>query len=494
MVTTSRTNRFLQVTYGDGHSSKVSLKDTTTPRLVIEGSDQEMDIIASYGDSCTLSLKFYYIYHNEGHFEVNVSVFDGADVNSKKKCYGLKDLEKSSALENLNTDGQNAANSSPCSKKIDNADVKLQDKNVIEGMQSDVDYKLEARFERKILVLNEIAGVKLRGQRLSICGAEVQFQVQMNSKLNVSVHWSIYKMKSEDPDSYHEVEANLSNIVDGEDLEIIEDFLTTATDLFYRIQNEGSYLVHVTASNTLSEAEAVTNVEVQCPIEGLKAVCSSHYLMTGEAIQCAAKVLAGSDVVFRWMVELANDKFANIEGDRLSFVFNHSWIYSFIAIAMNNVSRQSYEIVNVYVQDEITSRDVHVLKMPHTLLGNETALAVVYQPAFVGVNFNELHFELDFGNGRVSPAIVEEDPRCYVQVRYKFSTPGVHQVLVYVYNQVSEYVENITVWVHSDLQSITMETRQVVFAGSPTRFYILRNGKLILCCIYWHVGYNKFLE
>ncbi|XP_052802584.1 uncharacterized protein LOC128232845 isoform X2 [Mya arenaria] len=494
MVTTSRSGRWLKVWYGDGHDNIVSLADTDSPQLVLLGNGNKMDIVASYGQGCTLTVEFMYIYQMEGKYRPRVAVFDDASVETMDLNDGIENLAMNLNLTD-STQKTDIIRIFTNMKFDQNVDIiNTSDDMRIKRSARGIIEMVEAELASDLNVLSEVNNVKLLGPKVAKCGEDVMFQLNVVSKLNLTVHWLVVKINSEDLDSDDPITVEELNETcktpEGEvvltesdekqinDVEIIEDFTSMETVFFYKFDQSGAYVVTVRVKNPVSESKTSANFDVQCPVEGLRINCP-EVVETYAEVVCNADVTQGSDVTFTWFVEgqIAFQGQQN-HGSVFQYIFPYAYTYYISVKAYNNVSADTKDI-DVLVQERISAQWVHILKAPHTMLGNRTDFAVVYKPSKDDAYtfFYMIMFDFDFGDGRANQELTENDHMCYAQTSYIFPIIGQHSVTVYVYNKVSEYSETIQVGVYPDLRPITVETVQPAVVGMPIRFIALNNGK-----------------
>lgn len=492
METTSRQNRYLQVWYGDGHSNTVSLEDTESPKLVLLGNGKEMEIVASYGEGCNLTVEFQYIYEIEGAFNAKAEVYESIEGICNKH-----DIEETE--ENLEDQGARYLDPDLFSFEYSEWEEESQEENCRKK-------NIEAELHRDILVLQEIKGVKIHSARMGKCDSMFTIQAEVLSRVNISFHWTIHRITEDgtelnEPDRDDDIFFNLFNdeletekelpVDTSNDLELIVEKDTLEPGLNIHFDKYGMYVVTVTVENALSKAEGSTNFVIQCPILGLYASCSELTIPTNSYLDCEATIDEGSDVNFQWFIVVKSEKsveriekvnYDNFEGSSiLQYKVTKPRNFELAVIAQNNVSDKIFSNLAISVQEPV--KNAKVLKNSDTLLGNETPFAIIYLYPRNGQSvslYNQLQFGYDFGNGFqwTEHGCRDENEFCYAQTRHTFETAGKHNVQVFVSNDVSEYTETVEVWVLRGLEEVTAEVVGKAVAGQPTRFIVLEDGKL----------------
>ena len=422
--TTSRTNIFLRVDYGDNGTNIVPVKDTNTSGLVLHGDGKDMEIIANYGEGCKLVVEFQHLYEKEGDFKSTITVF----------------------RNNLD---------------------KVLDNN-FEGYQNVITDKLYTELNQTILVIKEIAGIRIESERVGKCNKDTEFSLQFVPSFNLSVLWTIKILD------------------DGDEDVLIEEVLSKFVHLTYKFEIAGAYIVSARASNALSSSSVSTNIVIQCPIEGLRVTCKEEFIATGEELECVAEVESGSNVAFLCLLEgpvESSHVFYENYTSVLRTKMPDAGVYDIRVHAANNISKSLFDIEPpIKVLDPVDH--ITVYKVSRTLLGNMTDFIGVYQPTNTHVNY-DISFDFDFGDGRRNiPATVCEDWMCYVRTSFMFPTPGSHKVLVYGYNEVSEVVEEVEIWTFPGLDNISVEVLDTPVVGHPVKFLLKENGKLFVMVEY----------
>ena len=422
VTTTSRSNIFLKVDYGDNVTNIVPIKDTNTSGLVLHGDGKEMDIIANYGEGCRLMVEFQYLYKAEGNFKPVITI-----IKNSSDVVLLHDFEEEKEI-------------------------------VLAGLYTEL--------KDDILVLKEINVVRIESERVSKCNQNAEFILQYVPIFNLSVFWTIATL-------------------DDETDVVIDEILSASLYLAYKFGIAGAYTVSAEVSNALSSAHVTTNIVIQCPVKGLMVTCSEEFIPTGGELNCIAEVESGTNVAFLWLLEGPVDStyvFYENYTSVLRTKLSNAGVYDITVHAANNVSTSYLEVEpSIEVQDPIDH--IIVYKVSRTLLGNTTDFVGVYHPTNRHVNYY-CSFDFDFGEGRKNiPNTICEDWRCYVRTSYLFPTPGYHKVLVYAYNEVSEAVEEVEVWIIPGLDKITANIIEMPVVGQPVRFLLKENGRLFLSFI-----------
>ena len=418
MVTTSRTNIFLKLEYGDNVTNLVPIKDTNTSGLVLHGDGKEMEIIANYGEGCKLMVEFQYLYRKEGTFKPVITVIKNSS-----------DIAVLDELEN-------------------NKDL------VIAGLYTEL--------KEDIFVVKEITAARIESERVAKCYEDTEFILQFVPSFNLSVHWTITAL--DDDQDY-----------------VIDDLVLTSLEMMYRFTIAGAYTVSAEVSNSLSSAHVSINIVIQCPVKGLMVTCLEEYIPTAGELNCVAEVQSGTNAAFLWLLEgpieakhVFYENYTSVLRTKLS---NAGEYYITVQVG-NNISFGYLEVEpSVKVQDPIDH--IVVYKVSKTLLGNSTDFIAVYHPTNSHVNY-KCNFDFDFGEGRKNiPNTICRDRRCYVRTSYIFPVPGYHKVLVYGYNEVSEVRQEVEVWIIPGLDEITVEIMGTPVVGQPVRFLLKEKGRLI---------------
>ena len=435
VLTTSRVHYVLELHYGDTNKDVVPIQDTNTSGLVLHGNGKDMDIIASYGDGCRLVVEFQYMYAREGSYKPSVTIFNNKYNPPVKNKGSIEKYNKVAGNEN-------------------DAEVnKMPEKHD----------QLHAELEQDIFIVKEIAGLRLESERIAKCNENTAFTLQFLSEFNLTVIWTIHALNDEDDDV------------------LLDEISFNSLHLVYKFTIAGAYLVTAKASNVISAASVSTNIMIQCPLKGLTVTCSKDFIPTGDAIECIAEVISGTDIVFLWLLEgpdefeskhVFYENFTSILRTKLT----SPGMYDIRVHAGNNISSSYFDIEPpIKVLDPINH--IVVYKTSRTLLGNRTEFVAVYQPTNDHVNYY-CNFDFDFGGGRKHIAdTVCKDWNCYVGASHQFSTPGKHKVLVYGYNEVSEIVEEVEVWIIPGLDNVSVDVPEPAVIGHPLRFIVKENGK-----------------
>jgi hypothetical protein len=193
-----------------------------------------------------------------------------------------------------------------------------------------------------------------------------------------------------------------------------------------------------------------------------------------------AKVERGSDIEFHWYIEgIETNTYTQFENHTsvVRHVFKRSGIYDISLHAINNVSKDYYEVVSpVHVQNPI--KNINVLKKSPNLLGNVTEIVGIYQPKCCGSYDLRVEFDFDFGYGRENNEVNNCIERlCYGKAKHVFNRIGTHEVNVYGYNYISEISKTVYVQIYAALDNVTVQVVGDPVAASLTRFVVLQNGK-----------------
>lgn len=482
MVTTSRSNRSLQVWYGDGHSDVVSLADTNSPRLVLAGNGKEMEIIASYGEGCRLLVDFQYVYEVEGLYRPKVAVFEDGlydridKVDEKERTHVLNNYSKfelqfDESFGEYETDELNS-----------------------DEPELGVIGNLTGELEADILVLSEITAIRVYTSHVARCEEPLEIKSQISSTLNVTFYWTIERIIDNDAivqhkENFYNVDEDLESVENSEtDLVLIFDKNTTEENLVYMFAHVGAYVVTVKARNAVSSIIGSIDVVVQCPIEGLVAKCSDEYIRTGAELVCYARVQRGSNVIFHWSIEgIETKSYTQFENhtSTIGHRFKSSGIYDITLRAMNNISKSYFEVESaINVQDPI--RRIKVVKKSPNLVGYVTKILAFYEPKCCGLYSLDVEFDFDFGDGREYYPCNDQvcfdscnDRYCLSQAGYVFQQTGTHEVTVFAYNEVSEITLIVEVEIFNGLDNVTVLVVDMPIAGSLTRFMVMENGQYI---------------
>ena len=437
VLTSTRVDYVMELVYGDNNKDVIPIKDTNTSGLVLHGDGKDMDIIASYGEGCILVVEFQYMFAREGSFKPSITIH-------KNKPF--------SPDENVGADKENKREVNKNSVKENNLPEKYD--------------KLYAELEQDIFIVQEIAGLRLESERIAKCYADTKFTLQFASEFNLTVIWTIHALD------------------DNEDDVLLDEISLNSLHLIYKFTIAGAYLVTAKATNIMSAASVSTNIMIQCPLKGLTVTCQEDFIQTDNTIECKAEVISGTDIVFFWLLEgpeefeskhVFYENYTSVLKTRLTI----PGMYDIRVHAGNNISSSFYDIEPpIIVLDPIDN--IIVYKTSKTLLGNLTEIGAVYKPSNNHVNY-DCNFDFDFGDGRKHIVdTVCEGWNCYVWTSHRFATPGKHKVLVYGYNEISEVVEEVEVWIIPGLDNVTVDVLEPAVAGQPVRFIVKENGKLYI--------------
>ena len=437
VLTTSRVDYVLELEYGDNNKAVIPIKDTNTSGLVLHGDGKDMDIIASYGEGCRLVVEFQYTFAREGSFKPSITILKNKAYCPAKHTGAVEEHKKLEANEN-------------CVKGENNMPRRYD--------------QLHAELEQDIFIVREIAGLRLESERIAICNKDTSFTLQFVSEFNLTVIWTIHALNDEEDDV------------------LLDEISLSSLHLVYKFAIAGAYLVTAKATNIMSAASVSTNIMIQCPVKGLNVTCLKDFIPTGDSIECIAEVTSGTDIGFFWFLEGPNEfeskhVFYENYTSVLKFRLTNPGMYDIRVHAWNNISRSYRDIEPpIIVLDRIDH--IIIYKMSKTLFGNWTEIGAVYKPSNDHVNY-DCNFDFDFGNGRKHIAdTICKDWDCYVRTSHRFATPGKHKVVVYGYNEVSEVVEEVEVWVVPGLDNVTVDVLEPAVVGQPVRFIIKENGKL----------------
>ena len=523
MVTTSRQEQYLRVWYGDGHDNIVSLEDTESPQLVLIGNGREMEIVASYGVGCALTVEFQYIYETEGTFQPNIEVYEGTDGS----CNADQDVDNIDKDENMYIEmeediGASNVNYFDFGGLLGNDYADYSESEESEEVEHEAETcKAEntvAEMLAEILVVQEIRSLKIHSPRIGQCDRESLFEAQVSSHVNVSFHWTMYRIVDEDFSyMYDDLDTENIGIYDigadlidefsedgGEvaDLETVGKAVTVDPEFEFHFIKDGAYLLTVKSINAISSLEDSTYIMIQCPVHGLHAACRNHYIVAESELECFANVTEGSNVIFHWYIEQfkfdVNNEMSIEKTEVPAFAYSDTssmlkrkmstaWSYHITVTVQNNISSDVFYIEPaISVQEPIS--DVNVLTSK-TLLGERTSLVSIYVFSTHGYSIyllDQLQFGFDFGDGnhiRNKHVCKDSQMYCFSHMEYWFETPGKHSVDVYVKNNVSEYKKTVDVWVYTGLDNVTVEVVGHAVAGQPTRFVVLENGESLNCSI-----------
>ena len=508
MVTTSRSDRYLHIAYGDGHDNIVSLADTESSQLVVTGNGQEMEIVASYGEGCYLKLEFMYNYRSEGVYKPKVEVFEenGGYKNVVEK-FDSSDVSLIKGLE----DARNENNL--IDQGHDSDEIRIKDKRakITKREARKGSEVLEASYMNSVLVVSELNGLKMSGPRVARCGEEVMFQIHGASLMNTTIQWVVSRVGVSSGHGGEARQVAVDRLIqqcktsgrtvkdveaeEKESVTIVESFTSTSTEFHYRYMYAGAYTVTAVLNNPVSESRASASLSVQCPIVGLNFTCPKE-VKVGDKVVCHASVKQGTDMTFIWRLD--DEKVVFVDGQNKSmsvfkYIFPFSDLYEIGVHAHNNVSKEiSEEIVFIMVKEPIKASSVSIVRPPHMLVGNLTMFAI-YHPAksdsggyyYYTINLEGIVFEFDFGNGRVEMQTRDSydknnNPVRFSGIAYAFSKPGLKTVTVYVSNSVSQYSETVEVEVHESLHSLSVVQVGPAVVGRPVRFQVYKNGKVFM--------------
>ncbi|KAL4222250.1 Polycystic kidney disease [Mactra antiquata] len=454
MVTTSRYNHSLQVWYGDNFTNIVSLADTDSPKLVLKGDGKEMDIGATYGEGCTLVAEFQHAYSLQGYYNPSVAVY--RDIAEDESYYEVP--ENASEIQHI-----------------------LADQSL--DTEPDLLYMLNS----SILILQDLTEVRIQAPSILACTETAQIQLLLSTRLNISISWVIYKVNDKgDADMNTNSEELEREFIESlYDSDIIFKHYGNDVSLNFTLNHSGLYVVKVEANNAITSVENQVEILVQCPIEGLEAICQNDVIAVGKELTCYAQVDQGSDLEFQWLINgMESDSYVESENMTSKFIhkFTKTGIYDVELIVSNSINRTLMSIQpSIYVESVISNIKV-LLEPTRNKVGRETALIALYKkPELVTP---PVRFVWDFGEV-VGKMICDEEEcfelcyehLCWNKVVYMFEMTGVHSVTVHAYNHVSNFTKDKDIAIYPGLDDVFIDVVNVPTANSFTRFLVKEYGK-----------------
>ncbi|XP_074659507.1 polycystin-1-like protein 1 [Tubulanus polymorphus] len=316
-----------------------------------------------------------------------------------------------------------------------------------------------ANLTRPILVLKDLVGANLSMPHAVRTRTNIRLSVRLSmAAMQTTFDWSIRKLDAS------QIKGEIS----------IANFTTKSPILNYEFTNAGTYVVAVTARNSISVTRTEARTIAQDPVAGLVVTKSrfSQFLPVGTRVRCRARVSSGTDAVFAWdFNDATNPTFSARRESDFESAANHTFdsvgVYNVTVRASNYVSSKQTGLT-VRIEEPITGLIV-------TSDSPRSRGAVVRIRARVVTGSNVV-WDADFdGTGRQRIGAGRKD----VSVERVFDSPGLHQVTVYADNKVSVPFKRIEVVIQDTIPYINITTLQNAVTGKPTVLVALISGSLI---------------
>ena len=213
---------------------------------------------------------------------------------------------------------------------------------------------------------------------------------------------------------------------------------TTEPKLSYTFEKIGIYEVSLKAVNLVGETSTSIEISVQVPISGARVgllLNKANNVAKGSTVSFQASVDSGSHLTFKWNPFRTDLPEPEVFQTSTQSVAN----YTFTKVAEYNITVEiSNELTTKYVslpekisvQEKITGLNVIFHKA--VMKGNATSLKISVETG------SSLRFDVDYGTGRETVNVVAQEKS--VTAKHTFDSVGVHQVIVYVENEVRLFI------------------------------------------------------
>ncbi|XP_067649227.1 polycystin-1-like protein 1 isoform X2 [Haliotis asinina] len=384
--------------------------------------------------------------------------------------FGIGGEKKMSLREHKNRTLENSQNVLEASPTLDgfglaasygegcNLSIIFQYTYILEGtympqihVSSNVGY-LKMALRQELVIQNELSGPRLQFEDYIMVNRTALFLLHFTkSSVNLSVVWTIFDREKS----------------------VVDNFTTSHAQLFYNFTEPGQYELAVTASNMISSVSTVKEILAQTAISGLSITCHPYiFVRLGQEITCTADISSGSGVTFEWnLKDMTTGK--KTYGNLTSTVF-HSFhqvgVYFISVMASNYISRMIAHLEQpIYVEQEIKSVDV----FSKDQLVNQKGLFFIRPMCKCQVNV-----QFDFGEGRQNYDLDSTSgPNIYRA--YNFTSPGVYNVTVYVFNNISNASNMLQVRVYQPVQRFRIQCQGHAIRELPTVFVAKSKGEIL---------------
>jgi len=259
----------------------------------------------------------------------------------------------------------------------------------------------------------------------------------------------------------------------GVNSSLILSAVTDIPELWLVLTGVGDYLIEVTVTNEISEANDSVIMAAVVPVSGLSLSCDSDKsFATNATFECLATVEEGTDVRFAWNVGggvLAHITTSTSNSTSTATVTNPAigW-YNTTVTASNHLSATSaWTMVNIA---ENVFR-LSALATEPVLVGQPVSITAC---CALGSN---LMLEFDFGSGN-HQLVLDQKSRAVTAV-HVYRLPGIYVVTVSAQNNVSMAVTRVTVRVLENVADVGLKTISALVAGRHSVFMAAFNGNLL---------------
>ncbi|XP_071112058.1 polycystin-1-like protein 1 isoform X2 [Haliotis cracherodii] len=384
--------------------------------------------------------------------------------------FGIGEEKKMSLREQKNRSQENDKNVLDDSPSLDgfglaasygegcNLSIIFQYTYVLEGtympqihVSSNVGY-LKMALRQDLIIQNELSGPRLQFEEFVMVNRTALFLLYFTkSSVNLSVVWTIFDREKS----------------------VVDNFTTSHAQLYYNFTEAGQYELSVTASNRINSVSTVKKILAQTVISGLSITCHPHiYVRRGQEITCTAEIDSGSLVTFEWNFKdmTASKKTDGNLKSTVAHSFHQDGVYYVSVMASNYISRMIAHLEQpVYVEQEIKSVDI----FSQDQLVNQKGLFFIRPACKCQVNV-----QFDFGEGRRNYDMDSTlDP--YIYRAYNFTSPGVYNVTVFAFNNISNASNSLQVRVYNPVRRFNIQLQGHAIKGLPTVFVAKSEGQIL---------------
>ncbi|XP_061185531.1 polycystin-1-like protein 1 [Saccostrea echinata] len=270
------------------------------------------------------------------------------------------------------------------------------------------------------------------------------------------------------------------------------DVVQGSLKLSYVFTEPGYYQISTVTQNSLSTVTESTNVHILVPLSDLYVQCDGGPVYPElELILCRADVMGGSNAQFSWIVhpeiqpittEMPEIQPISTENTNLSseavFTFQHKGLYNISITAYNRVSKlTSYAARLVHIQEKIQcvvmKRERSVYPRGVVREGEVTLFLVKT------CGGSHVKLEFDLGTGRQTAKVLYIKEEDLYEVNFRFSKEGLHTVVVFAFNDVSEVQFSTRVLVQRQINGLSLEMNQIQpHVNSPLVFKVTEEGNV----------------
>lgn len=377
-------------------------------------------------------------------------------------------------------------------------------------------YSKTTFVERPIRVLRRISQPLIKSKPSALVGEDLSFSLVFKTvSINMTASWIVRNLLSV------QVANKTTSITYGNGL----DF--SALDTSFQFGHAGVYTVTCNVSNMISQKEVMTHVFVEEPIQALKLTCNKgQTIELHEYVTCTASCSFGSQIRFYWNFQKAtsrtinryenvvdqhgdnelkdskdnhfNNKHTNVKSSHNSkangkqFTFGSSLsstisrrfhgpgIYFVSVVANNSISREVESLpYSLVVEVGVGCVSVHA-NVSYALTSNGRKMVNILAVVNKGTN---LKFDLDINqSGRLMASkqeIKTNRSSTILSSDLPFTSSGMYNVTVWVYNEVSSTSRSVNVNIHEFPPQFVIKAKKAPIASFRTLVVESISGKLL---------------